>query len=1093
MTRRRASLVARLLAAAAGLAACGDTSTTAVTPLNLDRPTDIAFACYGGLRLVGDNGTADIGDPIVSSAQSMESCRLYALPPPPPDPDDPDPDDGPVLPQRPPGQEPLEGGDPVPSVEYYGFVLQSVPGTVALAQFAAKPAVEATLVDVVVFDADPLTPGQNGISVGDLPVAIAPDSSGCHMMTANAGSCDLSVIDVTSVVDGDENTPPRVRALDVVNAAGDPVIARPAALVASPVDPAVGDACPAEPEGVVWVAYPECHLVAAITPATGEIVAGVRFTDTGTVELTDGNVTCPAQCGGGGTLGPGERPVTLDLVRDARVGTTRLAIGADNSAMLTMVELDADALPLSFSRIELEGDIGVLDVALSTQIGMGGSSGRLNDDEASGGQAQFVYAVVDDGTVRVAEVLNRNSECDTQVDPRYLRGNLSVVEQVCYRVGDPETPPRRAFARGPGIEFIDGSPATSVAIIRTEPANPDIGVAEQPDALIGTFAYVSAASGEVSIVNIDDDNFTDAWVAAAPIDGFIPNIIAHQWRDAVPQRFAQALTQIPGLDEDNNGEDDFVFNCTERGGFSGGLDSQSGGPRLTADPGLAVADTSGDRTGRYLRPGPRRVVCFDEAEETTSSVLEMHFAAPPEVRDATFPDHRANRFFESWRLTWEGPLSDDGFGDSIDGPAERGGLLEIEDGQLSLIDPARPFCDAGVEPWDWVELLGCDPAAGDADCGLGLTCYVHPDAELGVGQCLPAELADELATTCRDHLVTARRFGVATSTAGELTLVPRRRVLDLTPLDGCESDAQCEELAVEEALVDAMAASGSTEVSLHPKDFTPPDDLGTYSCRRDPSRTQGAAGIRRCVQTCQVDDECGAGAVCTAGECVEGVVPPAACVPGVERYALRAGDAYAVIGSATGYLHNIIENPTTGACEPDPAGHPLIAGRIRLRDVPACTGGGFTDVSPNPCLTTVEHAQDVPVYNDQCVVQDPSRQLLIEDVPAIRFQNPALSFHLVGMTYPGDARCREDRAGGRVGIPYVSGGDSVTLSIAAGFVPLRPGVSPVFPVAVVRGPEDMVWIVDHGDTIPDGNGGLSTRGQVFRTVPGNFPIVNVVR
>ena len=41
-------------------------------------------------------------------------------------------------------------------------------------------------------DADPLTPGQNGISVGEEPVAIATDDSGCNEVIANAGSCDMS-------------------------------------------------------------------------------------------------------------------------------------------------------------------------------------------------------------------------------------------------------------------------------------------------------------------------------------------------------------------------------------------------------------------------------------------------------------------------------------------------------------------------------------------------------------------------------------------------------------------------------------------------------------------------------------------------------------------------------------------------------------------------------------------------------------------------------------------------------------------------------------------------------------------------------------
>ena len=47
---------------------------------------------------------------------------------------------------------------------------------------------------------------------------------------------------------------------------------------------------------------------------------------------------------------------------------------------------------------------------------MGGAQGFVNDDTAIGGQSQFVYAVATDNTIRVADILTLNKECDTQVD-----------------------------------------------------------------------------------------------------------------------------------------------------------------------------------------------------------------------------------------------------------------------------------------------------------------------------------------------------------------------------------------------------------------------------------------------------------------------------------------------------------------------------------------------------------------------------------------------------------------------------------------------------------------------------------------------------
>src|SRR5689334_1526572 len=123
------------------------------------------------------------------------------------------------------------------------------------------------------------------------------------MITANAGSCDLSVIDVGSAVDDDESTPPIVNSLEVTNGLGEPVFAKPAAMVAEAPGGVIGEACAAGPQGLDYVAYPDCHLVAAIRAGNGVVESGIRFNEDGTVDLIAGDqMSCPAQCGGGGTL-----------------------------------------------------------------------------------------------------------------------------------------------------------------------------------------------------------------------------------------------------------------------------------------------------------------------------------------------------------------------------------------------------------------------------------------------------------------------------------------------------------------------------------------------------------------------------------------------------------------------------------------------------------------------------------------------------------------------------------------------------------------------------------------------------------------------
>src|SRR5690606_19566452 len=172
---------------------------------------DIAFACYGGLRLTG-GGAATPEQAVVNSAQPLDSCNLRASA------------SGEAAP-LPPGQEDLsdQGGTPVPSPSYFAFILQSGPGTVALARFDAKPSTAFTSGsgDVLMLDADPLTPGKNSITVGEDPVAIVTDRAGCYEVVANAGSCDLSVLDINSVFQNEApGEDPIVERLAVRNAAG---------------------------------------------------------------------------------------------------------------------------------------------------------------------------------------------------------------------------------------------------------------------------------------------------------------------------------------------------------------------------------------------------------------------------------------------------------------------------------------------------------------------------------------------------------------------------------------------------------------------------------------------------------------------------------------------------------------------------------------------------------------------------------------------------------------------------------------------------------------------------------------------------------
>jgi hypothetical protein len=1028
----RGALALAALAALAG--SCATQGEVQPFLQSLDRPTDVAFACYGRLRIT-DGNPATPAQEITFAGQPMESCRIRARP------------SGEDVPA---GQQDLDNQPSFANTHaYYAFILQSVPGTVAVARAAVKkPGQGYQNGEIAVQDATGLTPGKNSLSVGSLPIAIAGDTSGCHMVTANAGSCDLSIIDVNRAIE--RSSEPTVRRQGVFTPSGARVRARPAAMLASEEPRVIGRACPAEPDGLYYIAYPDCHAVAMVRADTGTVLASIRFADDGTATIGDGELACPAECGGGGTIVDGGRPVALDVIDDQAQGTIRLAIGLDNRPVVTVVDLDPSWAPIQVEQVELSGDVGLLAVAISPQIGVGGEG---PDDNTNGtDQAQFVYGVATDGSVRVAEVFDTDFECDTQADPRFLVDVADASAFTCIPVGVPGAPPRRALADGPGIRIPGDAVPVSVAIGRsrldvTRPEEPS------PVQLIGTFAYVGLSSGAVAVVNIDDDNYPDVQVTAAdPLRAQLALGMPHQPRDSFLNR------AIRNQEMEGGNTTDVCNNAP--------VDGLIGGPRAYQDPVRGVRVNSVAAEKSYQLPLPRQLDC--QGSDGQRPVSELTLNAPIGTRLETFPDWRAIEIEEVWTMTWEGTLSADTVNSAVDGPPVRSGYVEVAGGGIRVHDGARPFCQVGVEDRDTVVLRGCDPSRGDAQCGAGQTCYVHPDSTQAAGACLPKDQLADLAGPCREFLISSRRFAVKRAFADELELIERRRALRTTPITGCVSDQQCQQLATYEETLDSTA---------DPIDDPMTPSTRTFACEVDPTRPAiGGQAIKRCVQACAASADCGPGGKCLANRCIEAPVPPPACVVGVQKYEIQASDAFVVLGSVTGYLHGMIEDPASGRCVKDPASNPLLAGRIPLT-APPCGGDSVASVTPNPCSIEVDQTEELPVFRaGTCELTGST--IASRRTDAIRFRNPQMTMNLVDRTYPGDERCIGDRGGDLVGVPIVYPGYQILFRQVAGFSTAAvANVRGSYLARLVRGPDRAIWVVDEGDI---STSQLNLRGQVFR-------------
>ncbi|MCP4447655.1 MAG: hypothetical protein GY811_20300 [Myxococcales bacterium] len=1005
---------------------CGQ-NTTPQALRNLDRPSEISFACFGDLNV---DGTA------VTSAQPLSSCAAHLR-----------------------GETP-EGQEGVVPPDFFAFVLQPALGTVAVVNVRA----------LGIQDNDQLTPGLNDIPVGTLPVGMAEDQSGCFVMTANSGSCDLASIDATSALDLARVA--EVNRVAITTPAGDPLLTRPRSIAAGPQTDIIGEICPLEAAGMIYITYPDCNLVAVVEAASGEIQSALAFRDTGIVEAaTDADfAACPIQCGDGvinvahGTEPEiiEEKPVALEVSPDGG----SLYITSETSPFFTIIELDEDGLPTTvIRRIRVapgaEGEeVGLRNFAISERIDMGGD---LHDSVVFPiGEFQFVYAIATDSTIRVIDI-EHSQECDTQVDPRYLADETDVEFLSCMPVGDLRTPQRRLGAAGPGIQLPgrrsqgrNGQTALAMPLdiafsTSTDPESPPVQA--DPNSMIGSFAFVTAASGQVFIINVDDDGYADTRNSEQPLAATLPLALPHQLRDDIATRGAVSE------------------NCSSP-------PTDAAGARTGSAPSQIIDLAAIANSKIHEMPFFRGQRCQGDdglGNPIDTIVTELSFAADLATRDAAYPDLRAVED-QAWSIAWEGTHSLDPWNVAIDGPVVRKGVVARDGARVLLQDAGSPFCSLGIETYDIVALVGCNPLLEDAQCGIGESCYVHADTTAAVqsGVCLPADEADALSGTCRDFLTSRRRYSVASSSQGELELVERRRMLRTTPLDGCESATQCEELA----LLEPLLARDD-----HPIEAAIPEPLREFSwvCEADPGRVPG---VDRCQMACESAEDCEDGFTCSGQRCVEAILPPAACIGAVQRYQTQIGEAFAVIGEDDGYASALVAAPDTGACIRPATASPLQVARIPLRPEPCDDDGDFM-TGPNPCQTTIGHDEDYVPYVVQdgiCITQDVAPRA--RETTAVRFANGALRFHLVDTETKGDLECRGDQAGEGPAFATPFAGYQIIFQVIGGFFPKTvPSLSAALPTRVVPGPAGNLWILDQGDSSSLDHGRII---RINPTEPGAF-------
>ena len=117
---------------------------------------------------------------------------------------------------------------------------------------------------------------------------------------------------------------------------------------------------------------------------------------------------------------------------------------------------------------------------------------------------------------------------------------------------------------------------------------------------------------------------------------------------------------------------------------------------------------------------------------------------------------------------------------------------------------------------------------------------------------------------------------------------------------------------------------------------------------------------------------------------------------------------------------------------------------------------------------------------------------MTRQAPAIRYHGPGITITMVDPTYPGDALCIGDRQGTLGNIPVVPQLFQQSVRIVSGFQPLRINTGAAFPVKVLRGPQESIWVMDDGDYLSTSISVPSTRGKVFRIESAAIGVLNTL-
>lgn len=741
-----------------------------------------------------------------------------------------------------PGTAPCDTKQPVCSRRLIAaLVTNTARGELAVAEVQQRSA--GTVKNGVLRNLHGGKPGFGFLPVGRLPAHVrtfspsegragglttSPNAWG---VTANVGSCDLSLMSLQRIAELSaradicdqagqycpgrdctaDSCPQTVQPyLPGAGGARRPLQARPSWIEVAPWSTGT--------QRVALVAYPTCGLVAAVAlsdasgacrpeAGCGQVIDALGFDKAGKPYIMSAadlaRLDCAADCGldSSGSLMPdittipaggAARPLAYPSHLAVDAQTSRLLVGDAYGDGLTIVDLDlAGAVGAHFRgmprRVSLDFDV----LPESLRGGQRGTSAIRIARRTSAGQ--FAYVVAADGSVRVID-LDREVECETNPDPRYLQQHASDTARVlpdelnesnlrrlsCF---PNRVTPRNPLATGPGIVPPGVGLAKDIGFVHLDlpscdtrdpsvcPFAPDSDPAIWRPTIaaqwIGDYAWILGGGGLLTAVQLADSCPQPSFRACFPDQGALHRVALLSTRtQAQPNpelvslpAYTQAITLRPI---------DRLMNVRR---LAFGRSSQVDATRRTADITVPLADSDGiglpvfttrvdatavsyfgtvtDEKGaarrRLLLPAPASyyylpvdpvcdIALQSQAESTLVSPGDMlpkePLSRPVSMVHFTDP---ANVATQTWSLEWEGVLP------SL---SRYSGRL-LADG--SMTDLNGLYCSYGVEDGDKLRLRGCQ---SDADCtylGTSVRCQREPGQGTTPGVCL----TNDQAAQCR--------------------------------------------------------------------------------------------------------------------------------------------------------------------------------------------------------------------------------------------------------------------------------------------------------------------------------------------------------